>query len=107
MGAVPPGQEGVLFYLHVPLDPAEREAEARRYLASLVNSMPQTQLSEEKRQRALRLLQQSVYQHRVGRFRVECQVLDGKRVIGTGTVELEVLFKGRFSDVGPPAAPPV
>jgi hypothetical protein len=28
-------------------------------------------------------------------------------VIGVGVVELEVLFKGRFSEVGLPASPPV
>jgi serine/threonine protein kinase len=32
---------------------------------------------------------------------------DGDRVIGVGFVELEVLFKGRFSEVGLPASPPV
>jgi hypothetical protein len=28
-------------------------------------------------------------------------------VMGVGVVELEVLFKGRFSDVGLPGSPPV
>jgi hypothetical protein len=28
-------------------------------------------------------------------------------VMGVGIVELEVLFKGRFSDVGLPGSPPV
>jgi len=27
--------------------------------------------------------------------------------MGVGTVELEVVFKGRFSEAGPPASPPV
>jgi hypothetical protein len=48
-----------------------------------------------------------VYQHRVGHFQVECRVLDGSRVIGRDVVELEVLFKGRFSEFGLPASPPV
>jgi hypothetical protein len=39
-----------------------------------------------------------VSQHRLGRFQVDCRVLDGDRVIGVGRVDLEVLFKGRFSD---------
>jgi hypothetical protein len=36
-----------------------------------------------------------------------CHVLDGDRMIGVGVIEIEVLFKGRFSDVGLPGAPPV
>jgi hypothetical protein len=101
-----PDQEEVAFYLRIPLDTASREAEVRRYLAKIQNSMPDGQLSEEARRGAIKRLQPLVYQHRVGRFHVECRVLDGKRVIGTGSVELEVLFKGRFSDVGLPGAPP-
>jgi hypothetical protein len=38
---------------------------------------------------------------------VECRILDGDRVIWVGIVELEVVFKARFSDVGLPASPPV
>jgi hypothetical protein len=37
----------------------------------------------------------------------EGRILDGHRVIGVDIVELEVLFKGRFSDFGSPASPPV
>ena len=33
---------------------------------------------------------------------MECHILDGDRVMGVGFVEVEVLFKGRFSDVGLP-----
>ena len=65
------------------------------------------QITEEARQRRLEHLRDLVYQHRVGHFQVECRILDGNRVMGVGVVELEVLFKGRFSDVGLPAAPPV
>jgi hypothetical protein len=43
---------------------------------------------------------------RVGHFQVECHILDGDRVMGVGVVEFEVLFKGRFSDVGLPGATP-
>jgi hypothetical protein len=32
--------------------------------------------------------------------------LDGDRVMGVGVVEFEVLFKGRFSEIGLPGAPP-
>jgi hypothetical protein len=30
-GPVPPGEEGVVFHLHIPLHPAAQEAEAPRY----------------------------------------------------------------------------
>lgn len=100
-----PDQEWVVFYVHIPLEPAECDAEARRYLAKLEKLAP-LQLTEEDRQRALARIGDSVYQHRVGHFKVECQVLDGDRVMGIGVVELEVIFKGRFSDVGLPGAPP-
>ena len=98
------GQERVDFLVHVPLDPAERDAEASRYLAKIEKST-RAQITEEVHQRALQGLLELVYQHRVGHFRVECRVSDGDRLIGVGVVELEVLFKGRFSDVGLPAQP--
>ena len=106
MGLVPPGQEGVLFYLHVPLAAPEQKAEAELYWAKIQDKMPHEALSEEARRQALEHLQQFVYQHRVGRFRVECRVMDGTQVLGIGTVQLEVVFKGRFSDLGLPGAPP-
>jgi hypothetical protein len=46
-----------------------------------------------------------VNQHRIGHFQVECRLLDGARVLGVDVVELEVLFKGHFSDIGLPASP--
>lgn len=98
------GQEWVDFLVHIPLDPAERDAEASRYLAKIEKST-RAQITEEVRQRALQGLLEFVYQHRVGHFQVECRILDGDRVMGVGVVELEVLFKGRFSDVGLPAQP--
>lgn len=101
-----PKPESVVFYVHIPLEPAERDAEVRRYLAKLEKSMPPEQFTKQARQRWLESLKEWVYQHRVGHFRVECRILDGNRVMGVGVVELEVLFKGRFSDVGLPAAPP-
>lgn len=64
-------------------------------------------ITEEARQRALERTRELVYQHRVGQFQVECRISDGDRVIGVGVVELEVLFKGRFSEVGLAASPPV
>jgi len=98
--------ESVYFYVHIPLEPAERDAEATRYLAKLEKSMPSQQITDEVHQRALQGLRELVYQHRVGHFQVECRILDGDRVLGVAVVELEVLFKGRFSDAGSPVSPP-
>ena len=102
-----PELEWVDFYVHIPLEPAERDAEVRRFLAKLEESMPLGSMTEEAQQRALERGREFVYQHRVGHFQVECRILDGDRVMGIGVVELEVLFKGRFSDFGLPAQPPV
>jgi hypothetical protein len=102
-----PEPEWVDFYVHIRLESADLDAEARRYLAKLEKSMAPEQLREEAQQRALENIREFVYQHQVGHFQVECRILDGDRVMGVGVVELEVLFKGRFSDVGLPAAPPV
>ena len=104
-----PEPEWVDFYVHIPLDSEELDTEARRYLATLEESMTPEQearFTEDARKKALENLRQVVYQHRVGHFQVECQVLDGSRAIGADVVELEVLFKGRFSDVGPRPSPP-
>jgi hypothetical protein len=104
-----PEPEWVDFYVHIPLDSEELDTEARRYLAKLEESMTPEQkarFTEGARKKALENLRQVVYQHRVGHFQVECRVLDGSRVMGADVVELEVLFKGRFSDVGPRPSPP-
>ena len=108
-GGFGPGPEGewVDFYVHIPLVSAERDAEVRRYLATLENSMAPEQITEEAHQRALERTRELVYQHRVAHFQVECRIFDGNRVMGVGIVEFEVLFTGRFSDVGLPASPPV
>ena len=102
-----PEPEWVFFYVHIPIESAERDAEARRYLAKLEKSMPPEQITEEAHQRALERTREFIYQHRVGHFQVECRILDGDRVMGLGIIELEVLFKGRFSDAGLPVSPPV
>ena len=99
--------EWVDFYVHIPLEPAERDAEARRYLAKIEKSWAPEQITEEAQQLGLERVRELVYQQRVGHFQLQCRVWDGDRVMGVGVVELEVLFKGRFSDVGLPAAPPV
>ena len=104
-----PEPEWVDFYVHIPLDSEELDAEARKYLAKPDASMTpeqKAQFTEDAQKKALERLRPLVYQHRVGHFQVDCRVLDGSRVMGADVVELEVLFKGRFSDVGLPASPP-
>jgi hypothetical protein len=98
--------EWVDFYVHIPLEPAEGDAEARKYLAVVEKSMAPEQITEEAHQRRLERVRELVYQHQVGHFQVECHILDGDRLMGVGVVEFEVLFKGRFSDVGLPGSPP-
>jgi len=105
-GGFDPGTEWVVFYVHIPLEPAERDAEARKYLAKIEKSMAPERITEGAHQKRLERVRELVYQHRVGHFQVECRILDGDRVMGVGVVEFEVLFKGRFSDVGLPGAPP-
>jgi len=105
-----PEPEWVNFYVHIQLNDAERDEEARRYVDKLFKSMTPEQLKqipEGAHQRALERTREFVYQNRLGHFQVECRILDGDRVMGVGVVELEVLFKGRFSDVGLPGSPPV
>lgn len=105
------GREYVRFSVVIPLKPAGCDAEARRLLAKVekdVKSRAPEQMTEEAHQRALERLRDVVhhYQERVGHFQVECRIMDGDRVMGVGVVELEVLFKGHYSDVLLPAAPP-
>ena len=104
-----PEQEWVEFHVHLPLDSEELDAEARRYLAKVEQSMTPEQKSRLKKcdgVRGLERLREFVYQHRVGHFQLVCRVLDGPRVMGSDVLELEVLFKGRFSDIGLPGSPP-
>ena len=105
-----PEPEWVEFDVLIPLDSKGLDAEAHRYLAKLQESMTPEQKAQFKaypQEKAVENLRQLIYQNRVGHFQLDCHVLDGSRVMGTDSVELEVLFKGRFSDVGLPGAPPV
>ena len=98
-----PAPEWVEFDVLIPLDSEELDAEARRYLAKVEESMTpeqKAQVTQLPQNKALENIRQLVYQNRVGHFQLECHVLDGSRVMGTNSVEFEVLFKGRFSDVG-------
>lgn len=96
-GGEDPEREFVLFYLNLPLDRTERDLEARRSFDNLQKKAP-VPISDSQRTQMLDKLSQFISQHRDGHFRVECRVLDGTRVVGVDVVELEVLFKGRFSD---------
>jgi hypothetical protein len=89
------------FYIHIPLDPADRDAEIRRYLAILERGVADNQLLQKRIrqwQKNPQALAAIISQNRLGRFEVDCRVLDGDLVIGVGRVGLEVLFKGHFSD---------
>jgi hypothetical protein len=63
-----PGLEWIDFYVHIPLEPAERDAEARKYLAKVEKSMAPEQITEAAHQRRLERVRELVYQHRVGHF---------------------------------------
>lgn len=102
--------EYVDFDVHIPLGSEELDAEVRRYLVKLQASMTpeqKAQFTEDAQKKALEKVRRLVYQHRVGHFQVDCRVLDGSRVMGSDIVEIEVVFKGRFSDLGWPGQPPV
>ena len=106
------GRDWVLFDILIPLRPADLDAEAHRYLTKLMEKFktlpPSPELATaEAQQRMLGVLRETIYQSRTGHFLVECRVMDGNDAIGTAKVELEVLFKGRFSDYGLPGAPPI
>jgi hypothetical protein len=95
-------REWVSFSVYLPLDPAERAIEARRYIANLKKAAeplrPDFPWQQLESPQALASLSDMVSQHRAGHFQVECRVLDGARVIGVSVIEFEVLFEGRFSD---------
>jgi hypothetical protein len=96
--------EYVNFGVDIPVDPSERDAAIRKYLSDLASSAASSPNQKEREQG--RLLQKMgpqaltpiFRQHRVGRFQVDCRVLDEGRVIGMGRADLDVLFKGRFFD---------
>ncbi len=91
--------EWVTFNVRLPIESAERDEEARRLFAKLEEARP-LQLSDEARQQALKnITENMIAQHRIGHFQLECRVMDEERVVSTGRVEMEVLFKGRISDV--------
>lgn len=91
--------ESVDFDFHIPLESAELDAEVNLIVAMMEKSIPSEQVTEKSHKRALESGRLLVGEHRVGHFQVKCRILDGDRVMGVGVVELEVLFKGRVSDL--------
>ncbi len=101
--------EWVDFSVKIPLESDQLDAEVNGYLAKLELSMTPEQKERYKDlagKKAREDLRQLVSQQRIGHFQVECRVLDGTRVMGVDVVELEVLFKGHFSDIGFSVSPP-
>jgi len=96
--------EYVGFVVDIPVDPSERDAAIRKYLSDLASSAASSPNEKEREQgRLLQKMGPSALapifrQLRVGRFQVDCRVLDEGRVIGMGRAQLDVLFKGRFFD---------
>jgi molybdate transport system substrate-binding protein len=88
-GAV--GGEDILFWLDVPIDTAERDEAARRYMADSGMSPSLQAMGPAAFAGIFR-------QHRVGKFQVECLVFDQGRLMGAGHFDMEVLFKGNFFD---------
>jgi hypothetical protein len=96
-------REWAHFYVHIPLEQAERDAEARRCQSTLEDSLREKSMIREPftsdaREQQVDKFRKLISQHRTGHFQLQCRVLDGKRVLGTGSVELEVIDKGRFCD---------
>jgi hypothetical protein len=71
-------REFVNFYLDLPLERAERDLEARRYLDRLQKKTPGV-ISDSQSKQMLEGISQFVSQHRAGHFRVECRVLGNSR----------------------------
>jgi hypothetical protein len=96
--------EYVAFTLDIPIESQERDAAIRDYLTAVARAAAS---STNERERAIAATVQSTAasalapmfrQHRVGRFHVECRVLDDGRQVAVGSGDFEILFKGRFFD---------
>jgi hypothetical protein len=102
-----PETEWVDFYILIPLYAKELDAEARRYLAKVEESMTpeqKAQIKADPHEQAFENLRKLVYQNRLGHFQLDCRVMDASRETGMDKVEFEVQFSGRFSDVGLPGS---
>jgi hypothetical protein len=96
--------ERVTFILDVPIDTAERDTAIKDYVSEITRAAG---ASLNERERAMIATLQAggsspflalFRQHRVGRYRVDCRVLDEGRQVAASSAEFEVLFKGRFFD---------
>ena len=96
--------EYVAFFLDIPIDTAERDAAIKDYVAEVARAAAAS--TNERERASVAALQASgasafaalFRQHRVGRFLVDCRVIDDGRQVASGPAEFEVLFKGRFFD---------
>jgi hypothetical protein len=68
--------------------------------SSIEKSSASQHFTKEARQRALERTRELVYQHRVGHFQVKCRILDGDRVVGVGSVELEYYSRAASLTLG-------
>jgi hypothetical protein len=96
--------EHVNFYVEIPIDASEKDAEIREWMSDVARSAASS-TDEKERDRAplFQKLSPQVFasvirQHRVGRFQVDCSVLDEGKVIAVGHADLEVVFRGRAVD---------
>jgi hypothetical protein len=96
--------EYVSFVLDVPIDAAERDAAIKDYVSEITRAAG---ASLNERERAMMATLQAggsspfaalFRQHRVGRYRVDCRLLDEGRQVAASSAEFEVLFKGRYFD---------
>jgi hypothetical protein len=74
-----PEVEWVNFYVHIPLEDAERDEEGLKYIAKIFKSMTPEQLKqlpEGASERGLERIREFVYQNRFAHFQVECRILD-------------------------------
>ena len=95
--------ERATFYIDIPIDPSERDAVIRRYVADVAQMAAS---SPKDRDRDLApMLQSSLAvdsmralfrQHRVGRYTVLCRIMDGSDLVAEASADLEVVFKGNF-----------
>lgn len=96
--------ERVNFDLEIPLDTSDRDAAIRAHWSGVARSAASSpdQKEREKAQAVEKIMPQAFApyfrQHRVGRFQVDCRVLDEGKVVGIGRADLEVVFKGNFFD---------
>lgn len=84
----------------------QRHADISRRWKESMTAERKAQPTEDAQKKRPENLRELVYQNRLGHIHVERRVLDGSRVIGVDVIEIEVLYKGRFSDVGLPGSPP-